>query len=280
MSGGTVNISRAIWDDPTFRDGEMTQREAWMWMIAEASWKGRVRRVGAAEITLRRGQLAASSRFLAKAWMWSEPRVRRYFDMLENRRMIERVTDAGVTVITICNYEKYQGDGSVCDAPTDAPPTHHRRTTDANEKKGERRGKEREEEHSADAECGRNPIRPPKRSAEVDPDEPPPKRRRSVPIPEAWTPSDRNIADADQRGFSQQEIDHEADRFRDYHLAKGSTFKDWDAAWRTWLGNAARFSGGRPAAFGAAGGARSRGDAETRAIHDAVRLRTAFRGNR
>jgi len=29
--------------------------------------------------------------------------------------------------------------------------------------------------------------------------------------------------------------------FRDYHTSKGSTFKDWDAAFRTWIRNAARF---------------------------------------
>ena len=134
---GTVNIARALWDDPTFKDSEMSQREAWIWMIAEASWKDRVKRVGCAEISLKRGQLAASTRFLAKAWGWSEPRVRRYFDMLENRRMISRVTDAGVTVITICKYDDYQSAPRVGDAASTHRATQNRRTTDANDKKGE-----------------------------------------------------------------------------------------------------------------------------------------------
>lgn len=136
---GTVNITRALWDDPTFKDGEMTQREAWIWLIAEASWKGRAKRIGSIEVSLQRGQLAASTRFMAAAWMWSEPRVRRYLEMLENRRMIERVTDAGVTVITICNYEKYQTKGRVADATSTQQPTQDRRTTDANENQGERK---------------------------------------------------------------------------------------------------------------------------------------------
>ena len=72
-------------------------------------------------------------------------------------------------------------------------------------------------------------------------------KKRAVSLPPDWVPSDRNIADAQKRGFSAQEIDHEADRFRDYHLAKGTTFKDWDAGWRTWLGNARSFGGGRVA---------------------------------
>ncbi|WP_313348209.1 hypothetical protein [Paracoccus sp. (in: a-proteobacteria)] len=114
---GTVNVSRDLWDDPTFKDSEMSQREAWVWMIAEASWKARTKRAGSIEVELRRGQLAVSTRFMAKAWMWSEPRVRRYLDMLENRRMIERATDAGVTVITICKYDEYQNTPRADDAP-------------------------------------------------------------------------------------------------------------------------------------------------------------------
>lgn len=74
-----------------------------------------------------------------------------------------------------------------------------------------------------------------------------PKPKRAASLPPHWVPSDRNIADAMKRGFSASEIDHEADRFRDYHLAKGTTFKDWDAGWRTWLGNARKFGGGRVA---------------------------------
>jgi uncharacterized protein YdaU (DUF1376 family) len=68
-------------------------------------------------------------------------------------------------------------------------------------------------------------------------------KKRACQLPDGWVPSDKNISDAQAKGFSAQEIDNEADRFRDHHTAKGSTFKCWDAAWRTWLGNARKFSG-------------------------------------
>ena len=139
--GGTINVARALWDDTTFRDSEMSQREAWIWLIVEASWKPRTVRVGSIELSLVRGQLAHSTRHLAKEWQWSEARVRRYLDMLENRRMVERVTDAGITVLSICNYDIYQNAGRDGDAPADETPTQERRTSDANHKKGERRGK-------------------------------------------------------------------------------------------------------------------------------------------
>lgn len=98
----------------------------------------------------------------------------------------------------------------------------------------------------------------------LEPEEPPlvpqpePKRKRAIALPDNWVPSERNIADAQDRNFSAEEIQHEADRFRDYHLAHGTTFRDWDAGWRTWLGNARKF-GSRSVARPAAPGGHGRG---------------------
>jgi uncharacterized protein YdaU (DUF1376 family) len=77
------------------------------------------------------------------------------------------------------------------------------------------------------------------------PDKPPPKR--AVQLPPDWAPSDRNISDASDRNFNEAEIHEQAAAFRDYHHARGNAYKDWDAAWRTWLGNARRFARPAPA---------------------------------
>lgn len=68
-----------------------------------------------------------------------------------------------------------------------------------------------------------------------------PKQKRGASIPESWVPSDKNIEDARKQNLTDREIDHEADRFRDYHLARGTVFKNWDAAWRTWVSNAKKW---------------------------------------
>ena len=67
-------------------------------------------------------------------------------------------------------------------------------------------------------------------------------RKPEIPIPENWTPSDKNLSDAYARQFTDEEIRHEAAQFRDHHTARGTRFRDWDAAWRTWLGNARKFA--------------------------------------
>lgn len=149
---GTVNTTRELWDDPSFQESEMSQRGAWIWLIAKASWKPRVTRIGNRKIPLGRAQVAAATRYLAKAWCWSEPKVRRYLSKLENRRMISRVTDAGVTVITICKHEKYQNKPRDGDSVSTQQPTQDRRTADANENKGEIKIKEEEGARAREAE--------------------------------------------------------------------------------------------------------------------------------
>lgn len=84
-------------------------------------------------------------------------------------------------------------------------------------------------------------------SIEEPPLDPPERKRRAVQLPEDWVPNDRNIEDAIQRKFTEQEIDHEAEQFKNYHVAKGTRFIDWDAGWRTWLGNARKFGNRRMA---------------------------------
>ncbi len=36
-------------------------------------------------------------------------------------------------------------------------------------------------------------------------------------------------------------LDRETERFIDYHRSKATTSADWDASWRTWIGNAVKF---------------------------------------
>lgn len=105
---GVFAIDRGIWDHPVFADEPFTEREAWQWLIGAAAFKQRSARVGAAIVALRRGQAAFSIRFCAEKWQWSKSRVHRFLDRLEKQDMIGTETGTAVTIITICNYDKYQ----------------------------------------------------------------------------------------------------------------------------------------------------------------------------
>jgi hypothetical protein len=86
-------------------------------------------------------------------------------------------------------------------------------------------------------------LRPP--TSDQDPDGEPaaergvkPKSRKSR-LSASWQPNETAVEKARKLGLN---LKAEADRFRDHHVAKGSLFVDWDAAFRTWLGNAQRFA--------------------------------------
>ncbi len=82
-----------------------------------------------------------------------------------------------------------------------------------------------------------NPREPKKDGAEARP----PAKKRGSQLPDSWAPKESHRALAAKHGV--QDIDHEVEQFRNHHQARGSVMVNWDAAFRTWLGNTRRFSG-------------------------------------
>src|SRR5437588_4505985 len=120
---GFIALSRGLPNHPIvgFR-GKYKASEAWQWLLFEASYLDRVYYIGSAPIPLKRGQAAHSTRYMARAWGWrSESSVRRFLDRLKTGAMISAESGAGITVITICNYEFYQGLGNQNGAASGAP---------------------------------------------------------------------------------------------------------------------------------------------------------------
>ena len=134
---GWVRVSRAIFEHELFAQEPMSEREAWLWLVAKAAWKDTQHRVGGVVHDVPRGSLFATLRELQAAWKWgSDGRVRRFLDLLENQRMIQRSGDAGKTRITICNYSKFQDAERTDDAAVTVQTTQPRRTDDALKEQG------------------------------------------------------------------------------------------------------------------------------------------------
>lgn len=105
---GVFAVDRGIWEHPAFAREPFTQREAWLWLVSEAAYKPRSKRADGKTITLERGQLCHSIRFMADAWQWSKSRVDRFIDMLENRDMLRSDRGTRTPILTVCNYDEYQ----------------------------------------------------------------------------------------------------------------------------------------------------------------------------
>lgn len=110
---GFVCLHREAFDHPLLQDGEHFR--AWFWLVSRACWKPTKFDVGGRVITLERGQLSCTVREIAQALGWSKSTVDRFIQRLVNEEMVictraKTGTNSGTSrsIITICNYEKYQ----------------------------------------------------------------------------------------------------------------------------------------------------------------------------
>ncbi len=117
---GFYFMHRGWLDHPVLQGESYDRRSAWAWLIEEAKWQDRRCDIAGHIVQLKRGQLSHSTRFMGRAWGWSEARVRRFLTRLKIDAMIDAETDAGRYLITICNYGKYQAGSSKGDAASDA----------------------------------------------------------------------------------------------------------------------------------------------------------------
>lgn len=65
------------------------------------------------------------------------------------------------------------------------------------------------------------------------------KRSKAVQLPSNWNPSDTHAQFAIENRL---DLLRESDQFRDHHLARASTFVDWDRAFWTWIRNAVKYA--------------------------------------
>jgi hypothetical protein len=227
MSEGFFLMHRGWRNNPIFK-GEFSRADAWVWLIENACWKSSRTRIKGETVTLDRGELSFSIRFLADAWGWSKSRVDRFLADLREESMIEarskngtvgdQKAGQGQAIITICNYRKYQDH--------DDGERDNNGTTS-----GTRAGQQRDKEEQGNkGTIEEEPI--------GSPSMPETQKRaesRAVKLRADWTPMLTPAAQRIVDGWPPGKFDHEVARFRDHAADKGRTSKDWQAAFRTWI---------------------------------------------
>ena len=107
-NGGYIKLYRKIRKDWQWPNGKPYSRiEAWTDLIMEAAYEDTKRLVDGKLFHLRRGQLIASIRYLAKRWSWGRHKTLAYLDKLQTDGKIVRKTGQGMGQITICKYNTY-----------------------------------------------------------------------------------------------------------------------------------------------------------------------------
>ncbi|MCK1577862.1 hypothetical protein [Bradyrhizobium sp. 174] len=273
MAGrGYIKLYRSLFRHEFFRPAAFSEREAFTWMIAEAAWKPRQRRFGQFFVDLERGDLAASLRFLAETWDWSVGAVRGYLGRCEKEGMISTRSDKGVTVVTICNYDIYQGDDQADDtvddnvsaqsqhSPSTAPAHGQHKTEEIKHSRKE----EGEKDQGALGLLAELPAEGPLVPAVRKPTKRP--RQEKIPIPPDWAAVGEDWQYAIERGFTSQTIPIEEEKFRLHFLKTGEKRPGWSLSWKSWIVKAHEFKAERAARAGAQTGGARPNRAETAAM--------------
>ena len=197
LMAGYIKLFRG-WDDAcVFKDEPRSEREAWLWLIENAAWKSGTRLVGKGTVVnVERGQIHLAERTLARVWGWDRKRVSRYLKRLESALMITPQGGPLGTLVTICNYEKFQGRGATNGATNGATQ------------------EEREEQKK-----GIKHIKP---RASVCPDD-------FWPEPKPGSKTAKAIAQ-----WSADRLESEVERFIAHHQEKGTTSPNWNLRFTTW----------------------------------------------
>jgi hypothetical protein len=122
-----------MWQDKPFSYGH-----AWIDLLISANIKDTkfVKRSQVVEV--KRGQIAISTKGFADRWGWSRGKVARFLNQLENEHQIEHQKTSLTTLITIVNYDDYNG----TDTKTDIKRTSNGHQTDTSKEVKEVKNKE------------------------------------------------------------------------------------------------------------------------------------------
>lgn len=106
-------------------DEKFSKGQAWVDLLLTANHKDKKILFDGELITIGRGQILTSLRKLSNKWCWSINTTKRFLNLLENDNMLIRRSDSKSTLLTIVNYENFQGmdfrSDTVSDTPTDTP---------------------------------------------------------------------------------------------------------------------------------------------------------------
>lgn len=217
---GYARLHRSLIGHPAFRND--AEAMAFAYLVLRASWRPtRVRYKGKA-LSLNRGQLAISVRDFAEAMDRDKGWIERLLKRLKSETMVETLTETGVLVITICNYEKYQAANDERETGGETPGETGARQTQDTEQRIEEGNKEEEEANASS------------RAKRAD-------GGRAMRLPDDWRPS--RFADDT---VAREVIDHRGtdwarrvlESFRNHwRSANGPTARkrDWQAAWANWV---------------------------------------------
>ena len=169
---------------------------AWIDMLMMANWKDQKRIYKDEIIFIKRGSFPTSLRKLADRWGFSVNKLNRFIKLLKKDTMIDTHTDYGFTLVKIVNYEQYQvKNDTQTDTVVDTPVDTVGVTTIRSNKK----------------------------------------EKKNIYSKESQIKKIEENIEALILEFIGVDVNSEFEKFKDYLIANGKTYKNYNAAFRNWL---------------------------------------------
>jgi hypothetical protein len=125
---GWVKLYRSLAEHELWLAEPFTYGQAWADLVMCTNHAPGSFMVKRQRVALERGQIGWSEITMTQRWKWSRGKVRRFLKRLESDGMIKQQTGHLTSVITICNYNEYQGEpkqDGTSDSTADGTPDGH-----------------------------------------------------------------------------------------------------------------------------------------------------------
>ena len=233
---GFIKLHRQIVHSDLWLEEPFTRGQAFADLILLANYKDGYLRVNGQRIKVKRGQVGWSINRLSDRWQWSRTKVNYFLSELIADGMILLEKDNRKTILTICNYSKYQDNQEDKEQQKD-----NRKTTEEQQKNPNKEVKEVKEIYNP-------PIVPLNEGGDQkdligddQTEKPKTKSKRATRVDDFeltdnlidWTVKTINENGWDFGGKGKFEFE----KFKDYWQSKGELKKDWNATWRNWIRN-------------------------------------------
>jgi len=106
---GYIKIFRQIENNPLYFSEKFTRAQAWIDLLLLANHKENKFLKRGCWVTIKRGQVGWSILALSERWKWSRHKVDDFLLYLQKEQQILIEKTHLTTIISVCNYETYQG---------------------------------------------------------------------------------------------------------------------------------------------------------------------------
>ena len=122
MAKGFIKLYRQLLDHWLWKEEVHSKAQAWIDLLMMANHAPSRFKHGNHFIDLERGQTVTSTYKLAERWGWGDKKVRIFIQQLQKDGMIRKDTTRNYTILTIENYERWQGETDVTEGARRAHP--------------------------------------------------------------------------------------------------------------------------------------------------------------